>query len=229
MQIFPSLPDEPQLSDVYRRFPHTLPPLLDCHDRLLCDPSPLTVAERELIASYVSGLNACTFCHGAHRVAAEIYGIDEGVIDALMRDIDAAPVDQKLKPILRYVRKLTLSPNRIVPADAEAVFAAGWDEQALFDAISVCALFNFMNRIVEGCGDQVRSATGRPGRARGAPQAPPRRSGRVGPVSQRPALRPPDGSLGHRARQRGGMRFAQNVSRHGRSSSSHVQALRCWR
>ena len=70
MKIFPSLPEEPQLSDVYRRFPHTLPPLLDYHDRLMCDPSPLTVGERELIASYVSGLNACTFCHGAHKVAA---------------------------------------------------------------------------------------------------------------------------------------------------------------
>jgi len=36
--------------------------------------------------------------------------------------------------------------------DAQAVFAAGWDEQALYDAICVCALFNFMNRLVEGMG-----------------------------------------------------------------------------
>jgi uncharacterized peroxidase-related enzyme len=152
MKIFPSLPDEPQLSDVYRRFPHTLPPLLEYHDRLMCDPSPLTVGERELIASYVSGLNACTFCHGAHKVAAGIYGIDEAVIDALMIDIDGAPIDDRLKPILRYVRKLNLTPSRITEADAGPVFAAGWDEQALFDAISVCALYNFMNRIVEGSG-----------------------------------------------------------------------------
>lgn len=152
MKIFPSLPDEPQLSDVYRRFPHTLPPLLDYHDRLLCDHSPLTVAERELIASYVSGLNTCTFCHGAHRVVAEIYGVEEGVIDALMEDIASSPVDDRLKPILRYVQKLTLAPSQVDSSDAAAVFAEGWDEQALFDAISVCALFNFMNRIVEGTG-----------------------------------------------------------------------------
>lgn len=152
MKIFPSLPEEPQLSDVYRRFPHTLPPLLDYHDRLMCDPSPLTVGERELIASYVSGLNACTFCHGAHKVAAGVYGVDEAVVDALMIDINASPVDDRLKPILRYVHKLTLTPTRITPDDAGAVFAAGWEERALFDAISVCALFNFMNRIVEGTG-----------------------------------------------------------------------------
>ena len=37
-------------------------------------------------------------------------------------------------------------------ADADAVYAAGWDEQALHDAVAVCALFNFMNRYVQGLG-----------------------------------------------------------------------------
>jgi hypothetical protein len=61
-------------------------------------------------------------------------------------------LNDKLKPVLAYVRKLTLTPTRMTADDAQAVYAAGWDEQALFDAISVCALFNFMNRIVEGSG-----------------------------------------------------------------------------
>ncbi len=152
MRIFPSIPGEPELSSVYRRFPHTLAPLLDYHDRLLRDPSPLTVAERELIAAYVSGLNACTYCHGAHRVAAGAFGVDEALFDLLMEDPDKSAVDARLKPILAYVRKLTLTPARMIEADASAVYDAGWDEQALFDAISVCALFNFMNRIVEGSG-----------------------------------------------------------------------------
>jgi len=37
-------------------------------------------------------------------------------------------------------------------ADADAVFAAGWNEAALHSAIAVCCLFNFMNRLVEGHG-----------------------------------------------------------------------------
>lgn len=152
MKIFPSLPEEPSLADVFRRFPHTLPPLLDYHDRLLRDWSPLTVAQRELIAAYVSGLNDCTFCHGAHIQAAEAYGIDPDLFGALMIDVDTAPIDDSIKPILPYVRKLTLTPSRIVPSDADQVFDSGWDERALFDAISVCALFNFMNRIVDGSG-----------------------------------------------------------------------------
>lgn len=150
--IFPSLPEQPQLADVFRRFPHTAPPLLDYHDRLLRDPSPLTVGQRELIAAYVSGLNACTYCHGAHVLAASSFGIDEGLFEGLIADIDSSSVEERMKPILAYVGKLTRSPSRMVAADAQAVYDAGWDEQSLFDAISVCALFNFMNRIVEGAG-----------------------------------------------------------------------------
>lgn len=58
VSVFPSIEGEPSLDKVFRRFPHTLAPLLDYHDRLLRDRSPLTVGERELIAAYVSGLNA---------------------------------------------------------------------------------------------------------------------------------------------------------------------------
>jgi uncharacterized peroxidase-related enzyme len=152
VSVFSSVEGEPSLEKVFRRFPHTLPPLLDYHDRLLRDPSPLAVAQRELIAAYVSGLNACTYCHGAHVVAAEAFGVDPTLFDGLMADLDASAVDEKLKPILAYVRKLTLTPSRMTDADAQPVYEAGWDEQALFDAVSVCALFNFMNRIIEGCG-----------------------------------------------------------------------------
>ena len=70
----------------------------------------------------------------------------------LIENVDQAPVDEKMKPILRYVRKLTLSPSKMTLTDANAVFAAGWDEQALHDAVSTCALFNFMNRFVDGHG-----------------------------------------------------------------------------
>lgn len=155
MSIFPSLPKDASLEHVLKRFPHTVPPLLEYHDRLLRDHSPLTVAERELVAAYVSGLNGCTFCFGAHSLIAEASGVDREIFEMLMTDLDSADIDPKLKPLLAYVRKLTLTPARIAEEDAGAVYDAGWDEQALFDAISVCALFNFMNRIVEGSGVKI--------------------------------------------------------------------------
>lgn len=155
MSIFPSLPDNHQLGDVFLRFPHSVLPLLEYHDRVLRDRSPLTVAERELIAAYVSGLNACAYCHGAHILAAQAFGINEAIFEGLMADLDSSAVDEKLKPLLAYAGKLTRDPARISARDAQAVYDAGWDEEALFSAVSVAALFNLMNRIVEGTGTRT--------------------------------------------------------------------------
>ena len=152
MPLFPSLPPNPGLADVYKAFPEAVKPLLDYHDVLLRGDSPLTVAERELIAAFVSGLNACTFCFGAHKIYARAFGVDEQVIDALIVDVESADIDEKLKPLLRYVAKLKDLPPKLTDRDAKAVYDAGWSERALFDAIQVAALFNYMNRIIEGTG-----------------------------------------------------------------------------
>ena len=152
MAYLPSLPDPARLLDVFRANPDTARPLLDYHEALMRGPSPLTVAERELIAAYVSGLNSCDYCYGIHSVTAETFGIDEHTLTGMLEDLDTASVDDRMRPLLRYVGKLTSAPARVSPGDAEAVLEAGWEEQALHDAVSVCALFNFMNRYVNGLG-----------------------------------------------------------------------------
>ncbi|OUR77194.1 peroxidase [Alphaproteobacteria bacterium 46_93_T64] len=152
MPFIPDFPENATLGDVFTEFPTTSKPLLDFHEVLLRGPSPFTIAERELIAAYVSGLNACSYCHGIHTKTAEAFGLAEGVLEALLEDISQAPIDEKMKPVLRYVGKLTREPAKMVQADADTVFDAGWDKQALHDAVAVCALFNFMNRLVEGMG-----------------------------------------------------------------------------
>ncbi len=152
MAYLPSLPEDAVLLDVFRAYPQTARPLLDYHQALMRGPSPLSVAERELIAAYVSGLNACRYCHGVHTATAQAFGINEGTLGALLADVGTAPVTERMKPLLEYVGKLTLTPAKITPADAGAVLAAGWQEQALHDAVAVCGLFNMMNRLVEGLG-----------------------------------------------------------------------------
>jgi uncharacterized peroxidase-related enzyme len=119
---------------------------------LLRGPSTLTPAQRELIAAYTSAVNACEFCYGAHAATAEALGVDERWLTRLIDDIDTAPVDDKLKPILRYVRRLTRSPARVTQADVDAIFAAGWDEDAFFHVVTICGLFNFYNRLIDGYG-----------------------------------------------------------------------------
>jgi uncharacterized peroxidase-related enzyme len=152
MPLLRSLPANASLVDLRRRYGDLLEKLRPYGHRLMRGRSPLTTAQRELIASYVSGLNSCRYCYGVHSRVAEQFGVDDQLLGGLLEDIDHAPVDARLRPILRYVRKLTETPSRMTEADAAAVYAAGWDDEALLHAVAVCAYFNNMNRLVEGCG-----------------------------------------------------------------------------
>ena len=127
-------------------------PLIEYHEALLRGDSPFTVKERETMAAFVSGVNACRYCHGAHTAAAAQFGVPEQLITDLVADHQTAAVNDKLKPVLSYIRKLTLTPTELTQKDADAVFRAGWDERALYDAVQICCLYNFMNRFVEGLG-----------------------------------------------------------------------------
>jgi uncharacterized peroxidase-related enzyme len=117
-------------------------------------PSPFTEGERELIATYVSGLNHCRYCHGVHSATAELLGVRHELVDSKI-DIDTVAVDAKMRPVLRYAGKLTQRPSSVTQADADAIFAAGWEEATLYYTVAVTALFNFMNRLVEGMGIQL--------------------------------------------------------------------------
>jgi hypothetical protein len=69
-----------------------------------------------------------------------------------MAGVDAAPIDKRFKPIFKFLKKLTLTPYKMIQSDADAVYAEGWDERALHDVIMVCCCFSFMNRLADGHG-----------------------------------------------------------------------------
>ncbi len=152
MPFMKSLPPDASQLHLFRRFPEIAKPLMEFTEVVLRGPSTLSVEEREIIGAYTSGLNACTYCYGTHKAAAEALGVDEGLLDRLLEDFETAGVDEKLKPILRYVRKLTKTPTQMTQADADAIFDAGWDDNAFHYAVTICAMFNYYNRILEGHG-----------------------------------------------------------------------------
>jgi uncharacterized peroxidase-related enzyme len=147
-----SLPEQPVMRDLYKSHPASCKPLGELTEVAMRGPSPFTQGQRELIAAYVSGLNACTYCHTTHAGVAAAFGVEPDLFNVLLSDIDLAPVEERIKPILRYARKLTLSPARMTEADAAAIYEAGWGDDALYSTVLVTALFNFYNRLVDGVG-----------------------------------------------------------------------------
>jgi uncharacterized peroxidase-related enzyme len=155
MAFLPSLPKGASLLNLFKAFPEASTPLIRFIEVLLRGPSPFTKGERELIAAYVSGLNQCQYCTGVHTATAELLGAPKKTIESLIDDIGSAPVSEKMKPVLQYARRLTRQPNSITQADVDAIFATGWDETALYHTVMVTALFNLMNRLVEGLGIEL--------------------------------------------------------------------------
>ena len=151
MTYLRNLPDA-DLKELLKSEPDLGVPFAQYHEVLLRGPSPFSVGERELMAAYVSGLNACDFCSGEHELVASRFGIDVGTLAALLEDIDSSVIAANLRPVFHYLHKLTLQPSRIIAADIEAIYAAGWEDPAVYHAASVCALFSFDNRLIQGIG-----------------------------------------------------------------------------
>ena len=75
--------------------------------------------------------------------------------EAVVADWRTAPLRPELAATLVFLEKLTLRPEELVPADAEAVRAAGVSDAALRDAVTVCALFNMIVRLADSFGWDV--------------------------------------------------------------------------
>ena len=77
--------------------------------------------------------------------------------EAVVADWRTAPLRPELAATLVFLEKLTLRPDELEPADADAVRAAGVSTQALRDAATVCALFNMIVRLADSFGWDVPS------------------------------------------------------------------------
>jgi uncharacterized peroxidase-related enzyme len=60
-----------------------------------------------------------------------------------------APINAKLRATLGFLEKLTLAPTEVRPTDVAPLRAAGVSDDAIEDAIQVCALFNIYDRLAD--------------------------------------------------------------------------------
>ncbi|MBX5495018.1 MAG: peroxidase-related enzyme [Bryobacteraceae bacterium] len=115
-------------------------------------PSPLSPGFRELIATLTSKRNQTPFCATTHAASTtELLGNRE-LVEAVLHDPRSAPVTPAEKALLLFVEKVNHEFWKIGEEDFEILRAAGWSDEAIYDAITVCALFNFYNRWVRSTG-----------------------------------------------------------------------------
>lgn len=138
------LPGLPGIAGLLARYPLTAGPLNELAQTLLRGPSPLTPAERETIAAYVSRRNDCTFCAGTHGAVAGYLLSLEGRTAA---DAEAEP---KMRALLAVADKVRVDGRSVSAADVAEARAQGADDQAVHDTVLIAAAFSMFNRYVDG-------------------------------------------------------------------------------
>jgi alkylhydroperoxidase family enzyme len=74
------------------------------------------------------------------------------LVEGVLADLETSALPEEEKALLRFVRKVNFDSVNIQPDDVEALHNVGYTDEAIYYAITVCALFNFYNRWIDASG-----------------------------------------------------------------------------
>ncbi len=137
--------------------PHTMEGHVALYRSVLHSPdNTLPFWFLEVVASYVSMLNQCSYSLSHHFANARRLMADpvraEAVRQALMDGAPERVFAGKELELLRYAGKLTTDVARMVQGDIQALHAAGCNDGEILEVNQVCAYFNYSNRLLNGLG-----------------------------------------------------------------------------
>lgn len=131
--------------------PDTGKPLYDLAQILLRGDSPLSTAERELIAAFVSARNNCNFCTQSHAAAARaLFGTDREVVDFVLNEYETAPIANKMKALLTIAGRVQADARTVSDADVDRARQHGATDRDIHDTVLIAATFCMFNRYVDG-------------------------------------------------------------------------------
>ena len=74
------------------------------------------------------------------------------MVDAVLEDYRSAPIDDRAKALFAFIEKMNEQSNSVRREDIDRLITAGWSQEAIYDAITVCALFKFYNAWIDATG-----------------------------------------------------------------------------
>lgn len=73
-------------------------------------------------------------------------------MQSVLNDLDNAPISDKDRTLYAFIRKMVRDSTSIGQEDVDVAHKAGWSDEALYDAITVCSLFQFYNNWIDATG-----------------------------------------------------------------------------
>ena len=76
---------------------------------------------------------------------------------SVLRDLESSPLSKKDKALFRFIVKTNHQSASITAEDIRPLHDIGWSDEAIYFALTVCALFNFYNRWIDATGVHAMS------------------------------------------------------------------------
>lgn len=90
---------------------------------------------------------------GSHARALQLQGQDAKDVDNIgTLNLEKANLSEKERALLDYVKVLTLEPAKVKDAHVERLRKVGWNDEEIFEASFITALFAFFNRMADAYG-----------------------------------------------------------------------------
>jgi uncharacterized peroxidase-related enzyme len=147
----------PEIMHLFRFKGESTGHLIRFTEEVMRGPSPLSLGMRELIGTFVSKRSDCLFCACAHAPVAAHF-LSQDLVEEVLHDLENSSLELRDKELLRYVGKVAEDPASITAADVDRLKEVGWSEEAIYDALTVAALFKFYNAWNNGSGVRNMSA-----------------------------------------------------------------------
>ena len=142
-----------QIHKIQSLNPDTITTHMDLYMSIMFSKSPLSRAQREMMAVVVSAQNGCGYCIGHHGEALNHYWKDADKVARLARDFTLVELENVDVHLCKLAKVLTISPQKVEEKkDITPLKKDGLSDRAILDAVLVISYFNFVNRIVLGLG-----------------------------------------------------------------------------
>lgn len=117
-------------------------------DKALRGAKHWSVGEIELFGAFVSKQNQCQYCTNDHHAIAEM-SLGKDMADAVLQDFEQSTLEDRIKAVLRFLRKLTLEPHKLEEADFLPMKALEISNDAIEELIQLCGVFCVINRLAD--------------------------------------------------------------------------------
>jgi uncharacterized peroxidase-related enzyme len=127
--------------------------MLKIAEGLLFGPSLLSSRIKEMIATYLSAKNACSYCAESHGVMLEAQGASTQQVCTLRNgELQPQQFSSAEVALLTFAEQINRASSSVTRDDVRKVMDAGWTETQVAEAVHIAALFAAFNRIANGFG-----------------------------------------------------------------------------